>query len=199
MCLHSPLATRHSPLANNKKIRLALCSVWHWHWHWHSHSHSHPLLVFWLVLTEKKKKKVKMSVGVAVVNQIIPIAVFNCSSNIVRTKGKLTAAGKGASESAIMAAVTEKMGIKIETNPPESKLTQLGVRAWPKWGCPPSKFPWTYSSKETCFLLKGKVKVYPDGENEFVEFGAGDLVEFPKGMSCTWDVSETVDKHYNFE
>ncbi|KAF9625838.1 hypothetical protein IFM89_027437 [Coptis chinensis] len=37
----------------------------------------------------------------------------------------------------------------------------------------------------------GKVKVYPDGHNEFVEFGAGDLVEFPKGMSYTWDVSET--------
>ncbi|KAF5196453.1 Atp-dependent rna helicase ddx42 [Thalictrum thalictroides] len=98
-----------------------------------------------------------------------------------------------------MAVVTEKMGIKIETNPPESKLTQLGVKQWPKWGCPPSKFPWTYSSKETCFLLKGKVKVYPDGEDEFVEFGAGDLVELPKGMTCTWDVSETVDKHYNFD
>ncbi|GKC53806.1 RmlC-like jelly roll fold protein [Tanacetum coccineum] len=93
----------------------------------------------------------------------------------------------------------EKLGIKIVKNPPEEKLTGLGVRSWPKWGCPPSKFPWTYSSKETCFLLKGKVKVYPEGSDEAVEFGAGDLVEFPSGMSCTWDVSETVDKHYKFE
>lgn len=95
--------------------------------------------------------------------------------------------------------VTEKLGIKIIKNPLESKLTELGVRSWPKWGCPPSKFPWTYSSKETCYLLKGKVKVYPEGSDEAVEFGAGDMVEFPKGMSCTWDVSETVDKHYQFE
>jgi hypothetical protein len=29
---------------------------------------------------------------------------------------------------------TEKLGIKIERNPPESKLTQLGVRKWPKYG-----------------------------------------------------------------
>ncbi|KAK9271373.1 hypothetical protein L1049_026963 [Liquidambar formosana] len=94
---------------------------------------------------------------------------------------------------------TEKLGIKIEKNPPESKLVQLGVRKWPKWGCPPSKFPWTYNSKETCYLLEGKVKVYPDGSNEYVEIGAGDLVEFPKGMSCTWDVSVAVDKHYNFD
>ncbi|XP_073276670.1 uncharacterized protein [Primulina huaijiensis] len=94
---------------------------------------------------------------------------------------------------------TEKSGIKIVSNPAEAKLSDLGVRSWPKWGCPPSKFPWTYSSRETCYLLKGKVKVYPDGSDEAVEIGAGDLVVFPKGMSCTWDVSETVDKHYQFE
>ncbi|PWA42044.1 rmlC-like jelly roll fold protein [Artemisia annua] len=98
-----------------------------------------------------------------------------------------------------MSTTIEKLGIKIVKNPPEEKLTGLGVRSWPKWGCPPSKFPWTYSSKETCFLLKGKVKVTPEGSDEAVEFGAGDLVEFPSGMSCTWDVSETVDKHYKFE
>ncbi|CAJ1976386.1 unnamed protein product [Sphenostylis stenocarpa] len=98
-----------------------------------------------------------------------------------------------------MTTVIEKLGIKIERNPPESKLTQLGVRKWPKWGCPPSKFPWTYEAKETCYLLEGKVKVFPSGSNESVEIAAGDLVVFPKGMSCTWDVSVGVDKHYNFE
>lgn len=98
-----------------------------------------------------------------------------------------------------MTTVTEKLGIKIERNPPESKLTQLGVRQWPKWGCPPSKFPWTYEAKETCYLLEGKVKVTPNGANESVEIAAGDLVVFPKGMSCTWNVSVGVDKHYNFE
>ncbi|GMY07964.1 RmlC-like cupins superfamily protein [Fagus crenata] len=96
-----------------------------------------------------------------------------------------------------MATDSEKLGIKIERNPPESKLTQFGVRKWPKWGCPPSKFPWTYDTKEICYLLEGKVKVTPDGSSESVEIGAGDLVEFPKGMSCTWDVSVGVDKHYN--
>ncbi|KAK7268967.1 hypothetical protein RIF29_21679 [Crotalaria pallida] len=95
--------------------------------------------------------------------------------------------------------VTEKLGIKIERNPPESKLTQLGVRQWPKWGCPPSKFPWTYEAKETCYLLEGKVNVTPNGANESVEIAAGDLVVFPKGMSCIWDVSVGVNKHYNFE
>ncbi|CAN6241612.1 unnamed protein product [Urochloa humidicola] len=98
------------------------------------------------------------------------------------------------------AMATEKLGIRVERNPPESRLSELGVRQWPKWGCEKSKFPWTYSAKETCYLLQGKVKVYPEGHGEeFVEIAAGDLVVFPKGMSCTWDVAEAVDKHYNFE
>ena len=37
------------------------------------------------------------------------------------------------------------------------------------------------------------------GSRECVEFGAGDLVVFPKGLSCTWDVVVGVDKHYNFD
>ncbi|CAL9136950.1 unnamed protein product [Musa acuminata var. zebrina] len=127
---------------------------------------------------------------------------------------------------------TEKLGIKVERNPPESRLAELGVRQWPKylfswrflrlsgnlraehlqfvklmlfccayrWGCSPSKFPWKYVAKETCYLLQGKVKVFPEGHgDEFVEIQAGDLVEFPEGMSCTWDVSVTVDKHYYFD
>lgn len=69
---------------------------------------------------------------------------------------------------------------------------------WIRWGCPPSKFPWTYADKVTCYLLEGKVKVYPDGHDDYVEIGAGDLVVFPKGMKCTWDVSHAIDKHYNF-
>ncbi|KAM6594916.1 hypothetical protein CsatA_002619 [Cannabis sativa] len=117
---------------------------------------------------------------------------------IVASRGGGGGGGGGCSSRITMSMTTEKLGIKIEKNPPESKLTQMGVRNWPKWGCPPSKFPWTYEAKETCYLLKGKVKVTPEGAKECVEIEAGDLVEFPKGMSCTWDVSLTVDKHYKF-
>ncbi|KAJ6793021.1 Uncharacterized protein M6B38_112380 [Iris pallida] len=97
-------------------------------------------------------------------------------------------------------ATVEKFGIKVERKPSESMLRGLAVNTWPKWGCPPSKFPWTYTAKEKCYLLEGKVKVYPEGHgDQFVEIEAGDFVEFPKGMKCTWDVSVAVDKHYVFE
>ena len=30
---------------------------------------------------------------------------------------------------------------------------------WPIWECEPSKFDWTYSEEEHCFIIKGKVTV----------------------------------------
>jgi hypothetical protein len=32
-----------------------------------------------------------------------------------------------------------------------------------------------------------------------VSFGLGDLVIFPNGLKCTWQVVKAVKKHYNFE
>ncbi len=86
------------------------------------------------------------------------------------------------------------MKIKVE-QPDEQKLEKLGVKSWPIWEKEASEFPWHYDEKETCYLLKGKVVVTPD-DGEPVEIKAGDLVEFPKGMDCTWDIIEDVRKHF---
>lgn len=69
-------------------------------------------------------------------------------------------------------------------------------KAWPIWRCEPSTFDWSYTDKETCLILQGKVTV-SDGKNS-VSFGPGDLVVFPKDLDCTWNVLEAVQKHYNF-
>ncbi|XVF42378.1 hypothetical protein PTKIN_Ptkin01aG0357400 [Pterospermum kingtungense] len=90
------------------------------------------------------------------------------------------------------------LSITVENNPSDSRLSELGIKSWPKWGCPPGKYLLKFDAEETCYLLKGKVKVYPKGSSEFVEFGAGDLVTIPQGLSCTWDVSVAIDKHYKF-
>jgi hypothetical protein len=87
--------------------------------------------------------------------------------------------------------------IMIENSPPKEKLEEMGVFSWPIWEKEVSKFKWYYDKKETCFLLEGRVVVEPD-EGDPVEFGAGDLVIFPQGLSCTWDIKEDVKKHYNF-
>ncbi|CAK7340072.1 unnamed protein product [Dovyalis caffra] len=100
---------------------------------------------------------------------------------------------------AAAATTIEIFGVKIEKNPPQSKLDELGVSTWKKWGCKPSKFPWTFEATETMYLLEGEVKVSVDGYEGSFEIRAGDLVVFPKGMKITWDVLEAVSKHYSLE
>jgi uncharacterized cupin superfamily protein len=88
--------------------------------------------------------------------------------------------------------------IKIVREPDEAQLETEGVRSWPIWTKEESEFPWSYDSSETCYFLEGDVIVTPDGGKP-VQMGAGDLVTFPKGMSCTWKVRKAVRKHYSFE
>ena len=87
--------------------------------------------------------------------------------------------------------------ITIIDNPSEEQLAQLGVRDWPTWSAEVSTFPWTYDEPETCYFLEGDVLVTPDGGSP-VRIGKGQLVTFPAGMSCTWQVRKPVHKHYRF-
>jgi hypothetical protein len=87
--------------------------------------------------------------------------------------------------------------ITVEHSPSPEKLQELGVSNWPTWSKEVSKFPWTYGDTETAYVLEGEVVVTPDG-GEPVRFGKGDLVTFPAGMSCTWEVLKPIRKHYRF-
>jgi len=66
----------------------------------------------------------------------------------------------------------------------------------PTWGCEVSEFDWYYDDREQCILTEGEVTVEYNGTS--VSFGAGDFVEFPKGLSCVWKVTKPVRKHYQF-
>jgi uncharacterized cupin superfamily protein len=87
---------------------------------------------------------------------------------------------------------------KIKVEKPDTKtIEELGVKSWPIWEKEVSRFDWTYDEQEMCYFLEGKVRVEPEGQ-EPVEIGAGDLVTFPQGMNCVWDISSPVRKHYKF-
>lgn len=87
--------------------------------------------------------------------------------------------------------------IQVEHHPNEEKLKKLNVFSWPIWTKEISEFPWSYDTPETCYFLEGEVVVTPDG-GEPVEMGKGDLVTFPVGLSCTWNIKKDVRKHYQF-
>jgi uncharacterized protein len=87
--------------------------------------------------------------------------------------------------------------ITVEHNPDPNRLDAMGVSSWPTWSKEVSSFPWTYSEQEVAYVLEGEVVVTPKG-GEPVKFGKGDLVTFPAGMSCTWEVRQPLRKHYQF-
>ncbi len=79
----------------------------------------------------------------------------------------------------------------------EEQIEKRGIKSWPIWEKEVSRFDWYYDFTEECYLLEGKVIVETKDDEKY-EFGKGDFVTFPKGLSCVWDIKEAVKKHYNF-
>jgi len=89
------------------------------------------------------------------------------------------------------------MKVRIEKLTQE-ELKKRGVFSWPIWEKEISCFDWHYDQAEECYFLEGKV-ILRVKDSEEIEFGKGDFVAFPKGLSCTWDIKAAVKKHYNFK
>lgn len=87
--------------------------------------------------------------------------------------------------------------IKIE-RPSKEKLDSLRVNRWSPWECEPSTFDWEYDTDESAYVLEGKVRIKAEDGQE-VEINKGDLVCFPKGLRCTWNVIEKIRKVYTFK
>ena len=68
--------------------------------------------------------------------------------------------------------------------------------SWPVWEKEPSAFDWSYDSPETCLIISGRAEISHTGGKS--EIAAGDWVEFPAGMNCTWKITEKIKKHYKF-
>jgi uncharacterized cupin superfamily protein len=71
------------------------------------------------------------------------------------------------------------------------------AKTWSVWEKEPSDFDYYYDSEETFYVLEGNVTVTWEGGE--ISFGKGDLVTFPKGLSCRWHVKEKIRKNYNFK
>ena len=81
---------------------------------------------------------------------------------------------------------------------PDAEESQ-NCMSWPIWSCQPSQFDWDYTQTETSLVMEGRVTVTdrPAGVDA-VTFGPGDLVIFPVGLRCIWNVELAVRKHYDF-
>ena len=76
-----------------------------------------------------------------------------------------------------------------------SLIIQYGIKNWPIWKCDPSNFQWNYNEKEICLIIEGEANIKTEaGEIYFIK--SGDLVEFPKGLSCEWQIIKSIKKHF---
>lgn len=89
------------------------------------------------------------------------------------------------------------MSITVTSPCPRDLIIDQAMHEWPVWTCGVSRFPWTYTERETCLVLEGDVTVTSES-GDAVRFGGGDLVVFAEGLSCTWKVHLPVRKHYRF-
>lgn len=89
--------------------------------------------------------------------------------------------------------------IVVESNPPAARLEALGVGKWPTWSKEVSVFPWVFPEQEIAYVLEGEVVIKPDDGSAPVVFRKGDLVTFPAGLRCTWEVKQPLRKHYHLD
>lgn len=90
-----------------------------------------------------------------------------------------------------MAGAVSKMTVE---RPDERALEDRNVKDWPIWTKEPSTFDWHDEASETCDFLEGDVIVKTSQGD--VRVGKGNLVTFPQGLDCTWDVKHAVRTHY---
>ena len=87
------------------------------------------------------------------------------------------------------------MTVSISSPCSASVIIQYGIKSWPIWECEPSKFKWHYHDREICLVIEGQATISTqNGESYFIS--AGDLVEFPAGLDCEWEVTKSIKKHY---
>ncbi|NOT84794.1 MAG: cupin domain-containing protein [Methylococcaceae bacterium] len=89
--------------------------------------------------------------------------------------------------------------IIIERKPSTERLNALKVPKWPTWSKEVSVFPFTFDEQETAYVLEGECVITPKDGSAPVNFGAGDLIVFPAGLDCTWEVKTALKKHYSYD
>jgi uncharacterized protein len=76
----------------------------------------------------------------------------------------------------------------------EREKKEMGISAWPIQSIDSSIFAWHHDKTEECYLVEGEaVATTSDGKK--TNFGAGDFVIFPAGLSCICHVTKPIRKH----
>lgn len=85
--------------------------------------------------------------------------------------------------------------IQVRSEISEQELEEKRVSRWPIWEKGPSVFPWYYEFEENCYIVEGEAIVMGGGM-EPIHIKAGDMVTFEEGLTCRWEITQPLKKHY---
>lgn len=85
--------------------------------------------------------------------------------------------------------------MKIEVDRPDNdELKEMGVASWPVWEHDEDKIEMFYDKAEQCYIISGEATIVSEFETLVIK--PGDLITFPAGLECVWDIDVTIRKHY---
>eukprot|EP01018_Ginkgo_biloba_P027931 Gb_38487 [translate_table: standard] len=94
--------------------------------------------------------------------------------------------------------VEERYNIRVERNVSQERLDQLGVSRWSKWESGKCELDWVWHVDEQVYIVKGSVKVVPEGCEDEACFNEGDLVRYPKWLEADLYFQEPYEQRYRF-
>ncbi len=89
------------------------------------------------------------------------------------------------------------MKIEIIKKLGRAEFEKKNISNWPVWEKEPSAFDRHYECEEICYVAKGKATIKTIYQE--IEIEEGDLVIFPAGIRCHWNIKEKFKKYYNFD
>ena len=87
------------------------------------------------------------------------------------------------------------MEVTIKSPCSASTIIKHGIKDWPIWECEPCNFLWNYNEREICLIIEGEANIQTDKGSSYL-IKSGDLVEFPAGFSCEWQIIKGIKKHF---
>ncbi|WFE68912.1 cupin domain-containing protein [Thiomicrospira sp. R3] len=85
--------------------------------------------------------------------------------------------------------------IDVRSDMSEQERLDRRVVHWPVWEKGVSVFPWFYEFEENCYIVEGEAIVTGSGMAP-VTIKAGDFVTFEEGLTCRWEITQPLKKHY---
>ncbi|CAA7395518.1 unnamed protein product [Spirodela intermedia] len=97
----------------------------------------------------------------------------------------------------------EIYNVRVERGVSKQRLEELGVERWSTWRTGKCLLPWDWHVDQQVYVVKGEVRVVPEGGAAFggqryMRFVEGDLIRYPKWFEADLFFDGPYEERYRF-